>query len=135
MGEENRPKAPRHTSTAKIIEDTIRDQPDDVKKSLAEEDPRLMNRLKQVYVTSHDPMPQKEIPDNPNRPLPVSRESRIDPEFGFFESQRVAYGKTSLRTAIEVITKHQEDPEIFTAKRLAMEHKLDIGITEKILHY
>ncbi|XP_037799056.1 NADH dehydrogenase [ubiquinone] 1 alpha subcomplex assembly factor 4-like isoform X3 [Penaeus monodon] len=82
---EKRPVAPRHESTRLIIEESIRNQPEEVKKSLEEKDDILLNRLKQIYVTSEDPMPTKEIPDNPERSLPSDRSYVADPEYGFYE--------------------------------------------------
>ncbi|CAL4146845.1 unnamed protein product, partial [Meganyctiphanes norvegica] len=131
--EMNRESRGTHTGRPRIFPSSPKYQPEEMKKGLLEEDTQLLDRLKQVYVTSNDPMPKKEIPENPNRPLPLNRESPTEPEYGFYEPKRVPYGKATLKTAIDMISKHQQDPEMWTAKKLAMEHKLDVGITEKIL--
>ncbi|XP_063606993.1 NADH dehydrogenase [ubiquinone] 1 alpha subcomplex assembly factor 4-like isoform X1 [Penaeus indicus] len=132
---EKRPVAPRHESTRLIIEESIRNQPEEVKKSLEQRDDILLNRLKQIYVTSEDPMPTKEIPDNPERSLPSDRSYVADPEYGFYEPKAVPYGKITLRNALHAIGMHQQDPEQWTAKKIAYEYKIDEGLTEKVLRH
>lgn len=45
-------------------------------------------------------------------------------EYGFFESKETKVGKISLRSAIELITKYNENPKINTKESLAVKYKL-----------
>lgn len=136
LSREKRPAAPRHQTTAALFEEAVRGQSQEVKSRLQEKDSDLHDRLKSVYVTSQDVMlPHTAIKDNPDRPLPMDRSVIIDPEFGFIEPKLVPYGKVTLRRAVEAITRHQEDPVLWTARRLAIEHKLSVELTEKMLKY
>lgn len=132
---ENRVTSPWHESTTKIIKDSIRSQPDEVKKRLKEKDDILVDRLKKVYVTSKDVQPQNPIEGDPSRPLPVDRNVHLNPEFGYFEPKSVPYGKITLRDFVEVVSKHQQDPEVWTPKKISYEYKLDTALTEKLLRH
>lgn len=133
---ENRPKAPRHASTIRIIEESVRNQPEEVKRKLIEKDTQLLERLKDVYVTSEDVTPEKKLhSETPERPLPSDRAFNIDPEYGFHEPVKIPYGKITLRTALDVISKHQQDPEVWSAKKISYEYKMDMGLTEKVLSH
>ncbi|XP_045133569.1 NADH dehydrogenase [ubiquinone] 1 alpha subcomplex assembly factor 4-like [Portunus trituberculatus] len=134
LKKEKRPTAPRHQTTAALFEEAVRDQPEEVKSSLREKDTDLHQRLKSVYVTSQD-VTVPVNPVNPDRPLPMDRSVTMDPEFGFIEPKSVPYGKVTLRRAVEAISRHQEDPVLWTARRLAIEHKLSIELTEQMLKH
>lgn len=136
LSREKRPAAPRHQTSAALFEEAVRGQSEEVKSKLREKDEELHHRLKSVYVTSEDvTLPIKPIKDNPDRPLPIDRSVTVDPEFGFIEPKSVPYGKVTLRRAVEAISRHQEDPVLWTARRLAIEHKLSVELTEKMLKY
>lgn len=132
---EKRQAAPWHQSTVKLIEKSIEDQPEDVLRSLKERDDLLLDRLKQVYVTSDDSEPQQKIAENPDRPLPTNRTFVSDMVFGYTEPKCVPYGKITLKDVLQAISKHQEDPEFWTPKKISSEFKLDPGLTEKVLHH
>lgn len=63
---------------------------------------------------------------DPNRPLPLSRTTIADYELGFQEPElkKVAIGKCTLRQAIQFISDHQQNPDEWTAERIAKEFKL-----------
>lgn len=46
--------------------------------------------------------------------------------------QKVPYGKITLRDAVQAISKHQEDPDMWTAHRLSREYMLDLGLTGEV---
>ncbi|XP_064095113.1 protein NDUFAF4 homolog isoform X1 [Macrobrachium nipponense] len=134
--EKNRPKAPRHESTVRLIEDSVRSLPEEIKENLKGKDKELLERLRTVYVTSKDVTPEIKISsETPNRPLPVDRKTMEDPEYGFHVPARVPYGKITLRDALQAISKHQEDPQLWTAKKISYEYKIDSGLAEKMLTY
>lgn len=136
LRKEKRSAAPRHQTTAAIIEEAVRDQPKEVKQSLEEKDDMLLERLRSVYVTSEDVTPEhKTTTSNPERPLPRDRTVMSTPDYGYFEPKSVPYGKVTLRDAIEVIKHHQENPKLWTAKKLADEYRLSAELTEKVLRY
>ncbi|XP_076069402.1 NADH dehydrogenase [ubiquinone] 1 alpha subcomplex assembly factor 4 isoform X2 [Oratosquilla oratoria] len=128
--------SPRYPTEDALIKETIMSHSKDIEKSLREQDDLLLTRLKQVYVDSKDVVPETPISqENPSRPLPTSRRTAEDPEYGFFESKTVPYGKTTLREALDFISRHQQDPALWTAKKIAYEQKLDIGLTENVLQH
>ncbi|KAK7086888.1 Uncharacterized protein (UPF0240) [Halocaridina rubra] len=130
----NRPSAPRHPTTVQLIEESIKNQPEELRHSLKEKDLQLLKRLEDVYVTSEDVSPQVSISSkNPHRPLPADRAYIVEPEYGFHEPLKVPYGKITLRDALAAISKHQENPGEWTAKKISYEYKIDLGLTEKML--
>lgn len=136
LSREKRAAAPRHQTTASLIDEAVRDQPRELKRTLVKKDNLLLDRLKSVYVTSEDVVPQHSATkDNPERPLPSDRSYVGDPDFGYFEPKVVPYGRVTLRDAVEAITRHQEDPILWTPRRLALEYRLSIELTEKMLRH
>ncbi|XP_068219468.1 NADH dehydrogenase [ubiquinone] 1 alpha subcomplex assembly factor 4 [Palaemon carinicauda] len=132
----NRPKAPRHESTAKLIEESVKSLPEATKEGLIAKDKELLERLRTVYVSSKDVTPETNIsPEMPSRPLPADRNFTEDPEYGFHIPAKVPYGKITLRDAMEAISKHQQDPQLWTAKKVSYEYKIDTGVAEKMLTY
>ncbi|KAG7157242.1 NDUFAF4-like [Homarus americanus] len=129
---ERRPAAPWHESTAKLIQQSVQAQPEEMTRQLEERDDHLLDRLKKVYVQSVDPEPQTQpqIPENLDRPLPTDRTVLPDLDFGFYEPKSVPYGKITLRDAVDAISKHQQDPELWTPKKISYEFKLDTGLTD-----
>lgn len=92
-------------------------------------------RLKNVYVTSHDPtLPKRE--NSPNKPLPISKETVEAPELGYREPTRVTKGKLSIRQALAMIGKHSQNPDGHSIMSLANEftiHPHVAGISDKHL--
>ena len=86
-------------------------------------DKSLDERLKEVYVTSAD----ESILNKDaviNKPLPRERKNVDPPEFGYLEPVKVTKGKLSVRQALLLIGKHQQDPVTNTAFLLAKEHTI-----------
>ncbi|XP_045603632.1 NADH dehydrogenase [ubiquinone] 1 alpha subcomplex assembly factor 4 [Procambarus clarkii] len=135
IAKEKRPVAPWHKSTIKLIEDSIKAQPKEVARHMEEKDDFLLERLKEVFVTSENPLLQQQITENPNRPLPTNRTFVSEADFGYSEPKVVPYGKIILRDAVKAISHHHEDPELWTAKKISYEYKLDTGLTEKVLQH
>ncbi|XP_023228512.1 protein NDUFAF4 homolog [Centruroides sculpturatus] len=67
--------------------------------------------------------------------LPQNRSYVKSSEYGVFEATSVPQGKISLRQVIEFLNKHQTDPNLWNAKLIAKEYKLDLTMTEQILKH
>ena len=57
--------------------------------------------------------------------LPVDRTPPELPTFGYYEPERVPYGRATLRTVIGFIAAHTERPQQVTAASIASKHRLD----------
>ncbi|KAK4310036.1 hypothetical protein Pmani_018369 [Petrolisthes manimaculis] len=132
ISKEKRPVAPRHESTTALIDEMVHAQSAETKRKLEVKDDLLLERLRDVYVTSQDVMPKQQIKSSPNRPLPADRTMHVDPEYGYFEPRNVPYGKITLKDAVQVISKHQENPDMWTPQRLSREYRLDLGLTGEL---
>jgi NADH dehydrogenase [ubiquinone] 1 alpha subcomplex assembly factor 4 len=85
-------------------------------------DETLSSRLKEVYVTSHDVVPG--IPIGKEKPLPSERKNVLQPEFGYEEPARITKGKLSIRQALILIGRHQQDSIKYNALTLANEYTI-----------
>lgn len=95
----------------------------DLIKDVDKRDGELEDRLKSVYVTSHDPtLPMRE--NSPNKPLPFSRETVGPPELGYWEPVKITKGKLSIRQALAMIGKHHQSPDSHSVMSLANEYTL-----------
>lgn len=56
--------------------------------------------------------------------MPLERTAPIDFEYGYMEPTRVLHGHCTLRQALQFINDHQQDPETWTAKKIADDYKL-----------
>uniref|UniRef100_T1IZL8 NADH dehydrogenase [ubiquinone] 1 alpha subcomplex assembly factor 4 n=1 Tax=Strigamia maritima TaxID=126957 RepID=T1IZL8_STRMM len=130
---QEKPKpAPRHPSTIKYLKDTV-DLPSS--KDSAKIPEEYLSRLKQVYVKSEGPSASDSETDASKRKLPKTRGAYSDPEYGFFEPEVIPTGKISMRQAIELLIRHQDDPDKWTAQMVAKEYKLDLVLTQQMLLY
>ena len=98
-------------------------------------DGELDSRLKNVYVTSQDPIiaDHTNRKTNPDKPMPMSRENVEFPEFGYHEPKQVSKGKLSIRQALLLISKHNQDPMENSPMRLANEFTIHPAVASKIL--
>lgn len=95
----------------------------------SKKDGELHSRLKDVYVTSQDPVEQVTRKADPNKPLPVSRENVEFPDFGYQEPSKIPKGKLSIKQALLLIGKHHQDPTAYTPMKLANEFTLHPTVT------
>ncbi|XP_050671549.1 protein NDUFAF4 homolog [Leptidea sinapis] len=130
--------APRYPSTIEDIqrvEETVKNI-DDI---LERKDPGLDDRLKNVYVTSQgrpeDDITREVRQQRINRPLPQNTKAVEEFDFGLKEPDKVPYGRTTLRQAIEYISSHQMNPQEVTAAKVAFEYKLKEEDAVNILKY
>lgn len=127
---EKRPKAPRlHRASAVPDQDVA-----GIKKHLAAKDEHLHDRLKDVYVTSANPSNDSEE-DSGNRPLPQDRSEVKAPTFGYAEPKMIPTGRISLRLALEMLSRHQAQPTVWTANKLSSEYDLDAANASRITKY
>lgn len=61
---------------------------------------------------------------NPSRPLPINRNQIEEFEYGTKEPDKIPLGKTTLRIALDFITKHQSNPQEFNVNNIAELHSL-----------
>ena len=80
-----------------------------------------------TVLTSHAVSRLQDMPVQGERPtnLPVDRTPPELPTFGYYEPDRVPYGRATLRTAIGFISAYTERPDKVTAASIASKHKLD----------
>lgn len=127
--------APSYPSTVEELK-RVREAEPDIDDKLNRKDPELDDRLKDVYVTSHG-RPEDDVTKehSTNRPLPQNRTAVPDFDFGLKEPDKIPYGRTTLRHAIDYIASHQINPEEVTAAKIAFEYKLKVEDVENILKY
>ena len=88
-------------------------------------DPGLDDRLKNIYIRSYDPL-AAEIKDHPDKPLPLLTKSGEEFEYGYWEPREAREGKCMLRTALQFMADHTNDPVNHTPKKIAETYKLDV---------
>lgn len=90
--------------------------------------------MKKVYVTSKNHRIDEKISES-TKLLPQDRKAIEEFEYGHMEPEKIARGYTTLRNALEFITKHQAEPKTWTAERIASEYKLKENVVENVLKY
>ncbi|XP_067134648.1 protein NDUFAF4 homolog [Centruroides vittatus] len=118
--------APRHRPELNKREPVVRES--------KEQWTGLLDRLKSVKITSYDPVKEESKKDD-GKVLPQNKSYVKSSEYGVFEATSVPQGKISLRQVIEFLNKHQTDPNLWNAKLIAKEYKLDLTMTEQILKH
>ncbi|CAH2097736.1 unnamed protein product [Euphydryas editha] len=130
--------APRYPSTMEELK-RVQEIDPEIDSKLDRKDVELDQRLKDVYVTSYgrpeDDVTKEKREQRPDRPLPQYRGAVPDFDFGLMEPEKVPYGKTTLRHAIDFISAHQVNPEEVTAAKIAYEYKMKEEDIENILKY
>jgi len=141
-----KPKAaPKYASDEKVRQDLLRDMQKQMDEEIKDKSSQHDSRLKQVYVQSHDPLPDtgfdpdinRRRPLNPDRPLPQKRTIRGIDRSGFAvdESKIIKKGKISLEKVQEMAATHKLDPEKNTPTILAQYYGLDLAHTEAVLEH
>lgn len=130
--------APSYPSAVEDLKRALKADPN-LNEKLDKKDPQLDDRLKDVYVTSfgraEDDITKEKRNQSEDRPLPQDRRQHEDFDFGLKEPDKVPYGRTTLRHAINYISSHQANPEEITASKIAFEYKLKEEDVENILKY
>lgn len=131
--------APRYPDNIEDLKRTLEADPN-IDEKLDKKNEDLDNRLKDVYVTSfgrpEDDITREKTAENKSkRPLPQDRRMPEEYDFGFKEPDRVTYGRTTLRDAINFISAHQTNPDEVTAAKIAFEYKLKEEHVQSVLKY
>lgn len=131
--------APRYPDNIEDLKRTLELNPD-IDEKLDKKDEGLDIRLKDVYVTSHgrpevDVTEELRLKAKSKRALPLDRTVPPEYDFGFKEPEKVSYGRTTLRDAINFISAHQTNPNEVTASKIALEYKLKEEDVESVLKY
>ncbi|KAE8740882.1 hypothetical protein FOCC_FOCC013595 [Frankliniella occidentalis] len=126
--------APKPLATQKEIEILNAENPD-LKSELSKPNPQLINRLKDVYVSSTDPLPlESNIKSNPDRPLPVAR--KYEPEdYGYVEPDSIPPGQLTLRQAVRLLSLYQSDKETNSIEKLALQFNLKAEVVGHIVEH
>ncbi|XP_055325877.1 protein NDUFAF4 homolog, partial [Sitodiplosis mosellana] len=69
-----------------------------------------------------------------DKPLPISRSTDYF-ALGYKESNKVPPGRVSLLQAINFITKHQQQPEVWTIEKIAEENKIKPEVAKDIIDH
>ncbi|XP_032523732.2 protein NDUFAF4 homolog [Danaus plexippus] len=134
-----KPKAaPTYPSTFEELK-RVKEADPEIDKKLDTKDPGLDDRLRNVYVTSHgrpeDDITREKRKQSEDRPLPSFRGQVPDFDFGLKEPEKIPYGRTTLRQAIDYISSHQINPTEVTAAKIAFEYNLKEEDVVNILKY
>lgn len=86
------------------------------------QDAELNERLKNVYVTSSDAIPEPQSA-NDSKPLPVKRTTEYF-ELGYKESKFVPSGRVSLMQAMKFINDHRMNASEWTIAKIADDNKI-----------
>ncbi|XP_063705050.1 protein NDUFAF4 homolog [Culicoides brevitarsis] len=125
--------APKYEAAVRQLEQTLEQNPGLIEK-LSKKDAPLDDRLRQVYVTSQREIIEPE--QTSDRPLPLSRTTPEEFDFGYLEPQKVPRGKIAMRDVLQMLNEHQMDPEEGTAAKFSEKYKVKESYIEDILkHY
>lgn len=110
----------------------------EIKKEIDERSESLLDRLRSVRVRSHDQSqyeyPEEKLEKDKSK-LPQERHTSQLPLHGFVDPVTVLKGKLALKDAIQFISQHAEDPEVFNSELIAQTHQLDQKDVKNILKY
>ncbi|XP_071491309.1 NADH dehydrogenase [ubiquinone] 1 alpha subcomplex assembly factor 4-like [Diadema antillarum] len=133
--------SPKHPSTAKKIAEYQRENPEILEREQVK-DERLLGMLKDVKVMSQE-VEGKRLMDadmatearRKARPLPQNRQQKLGSPSVFLEPDTIPEGRLSVGQALEMLAKHRQNKEEYSAERLSKEYKVDLKDTENILEY
>lgn len=130
--------APSYPSTIEELK-RVREIDPNIDEKLDKKDTALDQRLKEVYVTSlgrpEDDVTKEIKNQNVDRPLPQNRTMVPEFDFGLKEPDKIPFGRTTLRQAIDYISSHQINPTEVTAAKIAHEYNMKVEDVENILKY
>lgn len=86
--------------------------------------------LKDIYVTSHDEIPEESKNKSDGKPLPIKRTTDFF-ELGYKESKIIPVGRISLMQAMKFITEHRTNASMWTVEKISHEHKLKKHVVGK----
>ncbi|XP_055630995.1 protein NDUFAF4 homolog [Toxorhynchites rutilus septentrionalis] len=130
---QDKPKpAPMYSSNLKDLQRVLDEHPELLNEQRKKNE-LLERNLKQVYVTSTDPvdMSQKDV----SKPLPANRVAAEEFEFGHMEPTAVTKGHCTLRQAIDFIAKYNSDPILWTVDKIVEEYRMKESVVRDILDH
>ncbi|XP_062710614.1 protein NDUFAF4 homolog [Aedes albopictus] len=131
---QSKPKpAPKFQSNLKDLQRVLDENPD-ILQELNKKNVPLDDNLKRVFVTSTDVITEPSRKD-PDKPLPLNRTAIEEFEYGHLEPQSIPKGRCTLRQAIEFISKHQTEPEIWTSSKVSAEYAMKEALVSNILKH
>ncbi|XP_076656434.1 NADH dehydrogenase [ubiquinone] 1 alpha subcomplex assembly factor 4 isoform X2 [Halictus rubicundus] len=127
--------APHHASVSKQKELVDKMYPNFMEEHNVK-NPALDERLKNVFVTSDDPVqPEQKTKEETAKVLPQKGVSAPDFEFGFYEADTIPEGRCSLRQALAFMKSHADNPTEHTIEKIAVQYKLDKNVVASILKH
>ncbi|KAJ8945872.1 hypothetical protein NQ318_002712 [Aromia moschata] len=126
--------APRHKKDQIDIDRLMKEYPGAYEESL-KKDEQLDRHLKDVFVTSRDVTPVTVQSPDPGRLLPSDRRSVGQYLYGVKDPDHVPLGKVTLKTALEFITRHQNEPRTYGSKKISEEFSIAEETIKNILKY
>nr|XP_033332363.1 protein NDUFAF4 homolog isoform X2 [Megalopta genalis] len=130
LAKEKLTPAPQHASVGKQKELVDKMCPNFMEEHY-KKNTQLDDRLKNIYVKSTDPMETEEAIKS-IRPLPQERGIQ-EYDFSYYDSDNVPEGKCSLNQVLTFLKNHSDNPDVYTADKIAAEYKLDKDVVESIL--
>jgi len=123
--------APKYKSDEISLANVLRDNPNLVEE-LSRKDVMLDSRLKDVFVSSTDSLPEKIVQI---RPLPLDRDPVGSFDWGYKEPTDIPEGYATLKQSFEFINGYNYEPDKFTTLYIAAKYKLNHDTVCHIIHY
>jgi len=125
-------QAPTYEGPTKQMMDKIREDPNLLLKR-ATLNPGLAKNLKEVYLKSHGDWPELTT----TRTMPKLRSTTATHafEYGYEEPEKVREGMATLRQMVQLLSDHQNNPEVWTPEKIASQYKLKVEEVEDIIKY
>lgn len=126
--------APWHTGGAPAATDAF--EANIPVNSVHEKNASLLSHLKSLYVESTDPEQTSRQalggPEAERRPLKYSLPGE---QLGLVELTDVPKGKVTLVEALKALSSHQNQPQTWTAEKIAQEYSLDLKDTKALVEF
>ncbi|XP_020775338.1 NADH dehydrogenase [ubiquinone] 1 alpha subcomplex assembly factor 4 [Boleophthalmus pectinirostris] len=127
--------APRHPDTAASVPGSS-----EATGGLNEKNAPLLDHLRSLYVESTDPaeLPQssreeaEEAAESERRPLQYSVPLE---QLGLMELTDVPKGKLTLAEALKALSSHQQQPQTWTAEKIAQHYSLELRDCKALLNF
>ncbi|CAG0921474.1 unnamed protein product [Notodromas monacha] len=125
-----KPKPAPHHPLPKHIREKERYVVQSDNKNIHEKNESLHERLKPLIINSE---PYKKPAEDPNRPLPKSRATLEEFKYGLKEPEKVPPGRLTIRSAMDLLGKHTENPTQWNTEALAKHFVLKPELTQNVL--
>jgi len=127
--------APKHASTVEKI-GSFRQENPELMEAVTTKYEGLHKNLKSVYVESQGNNPEIQSSSQYREPSKLSKKVHEEEELGSMEvNYEVPAGKLSLRTALELLGRHQMDPKANSVEVISTENQLDQTDMQKVVKH